>query len=662
MKNVNENINNNMYEQEASCHCHEHEHHHEHDHGHEHHHGGEENNKGLIIKMITSAVFLAAALVVEHVTDGGTWAALPLYIIAYIIISIDVLRGAIANIKEGEVFGEEFLMAIASIGAFAIGEYAEACAVMLFYNLGEFLQDLAVDKSRDSITDLMDIRPDTANLLGIDGMETIVDPAVVHIGDIIVIKPGEKVPLDAIVTEGESLIDTSALTGESVPRTVRAGSAIISGCINTTGLIKARVTKEYSESTATKILELVENAADRKSRSENFINAFARIYTPIVCVLAVLVAFIPPLILKQPVTDWVYKALNFLVISCPCALVISVPLTFFIGIGTASHAGILVKGSNYLEALAKLETVVFDKTGTLTQGVFEVVSITPEGVSRQELLSYAALAEAQISHPIAKSIVKAFDKECGKNVDVFRITKLEQVPGKGVIAQINDKEVVVGNADLLESRGYTVKKPEEIGTVTYVAIDNKYEGSILISDKIKDDSPEAITGLKEAGVKKNVMLTGDNEDTAKAVSMQLGLDEYHANLLPADKVAALESILQNKETSQSTVAFVGDGVNDAPVLARADVGIAMGGLGSDAAIEAADVVIMDDKPSKIATGVKIASKTLKIAKQNVFLAIFIKVIIMVLSILGLVPMWAAVFADVGVALLCILNSTRNSKF
>ncbi|MDO4939535.1 MAG: heavy metal translocating P-type ATPase [Lachnospiraceae bacterium] len=633
--------------------------HHEHGHGcgHDHSCGDEaRERKNIIIRLILAAVVFIAALIVEH-TAGHT-IAIPVYIASYLTVGFGVLKEAFESIREGDVFGEEFLMAIASLGALIIGQYAEAVAVMWLYCLGEFLQDLAVDKSRESIGELMDLRPDYANLIKEDGTEEKVDPDTVRVKDVIVIKPGEKVPLDGTVAEGESMLDTSSLTGEAVPRSVRPGDDVLSGCINTTGLIKVEVTKEFGESTASRILELVENAGERKSKSENFISKFAHVYTPIVCVLALVLAIVPSLITGNWI-QWIERALTFLVVSCPCALVISVPLSFFAGIGCASKEGILVKGSNYLEALADTGIAVFDKTGTLTEGIFEVRNIAVDekaAVTGEEMLELAAYAESNSSHPIAVSIVNAY----GKDIDKQKVKEVMEMAGTGVTATVKGRHVYAGNAGGLEEVGMAFSKCEEVGTVVYVAVDGKYAGYILISDRIKEDAAEAISGLKACGIRKTVMLTGDNTVVADAVGGELGIDEVHAGLLPEDKVSEVERLLGEKSEKEKLL-FAGDGVNDAPVLARADIGVAMGAFGSDAAIEAADVVIMDDKQSRLITAVKLSKRTVSIAKQNIIFAIAVKVIVLILSACGYATMWAAVFADVGVALLCILSSLRNMK-
>jgi len=575
-----------------------------------------------------------------------------LFLIAYLIIGIDILEKAVRNITRGQVFDENFLMAIATIGAFCLGEYAEGVAVMLFYQVGELFQSYAVSKSRRSIADLMDIRPDYANVMR-DGSLVQVDPEEVQVGNIIIVKPGERIPLDGIIEEGSSSLDTAALTGESVPREVGAGENVISGCINQTGRLTIRVSKEFGESTVAKILELVENASDKKSKSENFITRFARYYTPLVVIAAAILAILPPLITGQSFNIWIQRALTFLVISCPCALVISVPLSFFGGIGGASKSGVLVKGSNYLEALANTEIVVFDKTGTLTKGNFVVSEIYSKQMSKQELIRLAAYAEDYSSHPIAISIKKAF----GKNVDNSQIKDTTEVAGQGVRAVINGKIILAGNTRLMNTNHITYDDNTSAGTVVHLAVDGEYAGYIRIEDEIKPDSRQAILDLKAAGIKQTVMLTGDSDAVGKKVAAALNLDKAYTELLPADKVEQLEKLMHQK-SQKGMLAFVGDGINDAPVLARADIGIAMGGLGSDAAIEAADVVIMTDEPSKIATVMKISKKTLRIVRQNIIFALGVKGIVLILGALGFATMWAAVFADVGVSVIAIINAMR----
>ena len=601
-------------------------------------------------RIIIGAAVLATAVLLSL---NNEWLQIALFIISYIIVGGDVVKRAVKNIFKGQVFDENFLMSIATIGAFFIGEYPEGVAVMLFYQVGELFQSYAVGKSRKSIASLMDIRPDYANVKKGDELVKV-DPDEVQIGDIIVIKAGEKIPLDGKVIEGSSMIDTSALTGESVPREVEVGSDILSGCININGVITAEVTKEFGESTVSKILDLVENASSKKSNSEQFITKFARYYTPVVVIIAVFLAIIPPLVIDGATfSDWIYRALAFLVVSCPCALVISIPLSFFGGIGGASKKGVLVKGSNYLEALAETEIVVFDKTGTLTKGVFNVQEIHPEGVSKEELLELTAHAESYSNHPISLSLKRAYSKE----IDNGRISDVEEISGHGVIATVDGKKVMVGNIKLMKMMDIPYFKGELIGTIVHVAVNNKYIGYIVIADEVKEDSAQAIKELKAANIKQTVMLTGDNKSIGSKVAKELDLDKVYAELLPADKVEKLEELFSQK-SKKGKLAFVGDGINDAPVLARADIGIAMGGLGSDAAIEAADVVIMTDEPSKIATTMKISKKTLKIAHQNIVFAIGIKIIVLILSAFGITTMWAAIFADVGVTIIAVLNAFR----
>lgn len=601
-------------------------------------------------RIIIGAAVLATAVLLNL---NNEWLEIALFIISYIIVGGDVVKRAVKNIFKGQVFDENFLMSIATIGAFFIGEYPEGVAVMLFYQVGELFQSYAVGKSRKSIASLMDIRPDYANVKKGDELVKV-DPDEVQIGDIIVIKAGEKIPLDGKVIEGSSMIDTSALTGESVPREVEVGSDILSGCININGVITAEVTKEFGESTVSKILDLVENASSKKSNSEQFITKFARYYTPVVVIIAVFLAIIPPLVIDGATfSDWIYRALAFLVVSCPCALVISIPLSFFGGIGGASKKGILVKGSNYLEALAETEIVVFDKTGTLTKGVFNVQEIHPEGVSKEELLELTAYVESYSNHPISLSLKRAYSKE----IDNGRISDVEEISGHGVIATVDGKKVMAGNIKLMKMMDIPYFKGELIGTVVHVAVNNKYIGYIVIADEVKEDSAQAIKELKAANIKQTVMLTGDNKSVGSKVAKELGLDKVYAELLPADKVEKLEELFSQK-SKKGKLAFVGDGINDAPVLARADIGIAMGGLGSDAAIEAADIVIMTDEPSKIAIAMKISKKTLKIAHQNIVFAIGIKIIVLILSAFGITTMWAAIFADVGVTIIAVLNAFR----
>ncbi|MBU5454455.1 heavy metal translocating P-type ATPase [Caproiciproducens sp. MSJ-32] len=606
--------------------------------------------KKRLRKIIIAAILYIFAAVINL---NNEWLNFALYLITYIIVGGDVLKKAFKNIGKAKVFDESFLMGLATIGAFLIGEYPEGVAVMLFYQIGEYFQSYAVNKSRKSIADLMDIRPDYANVKR--GEELIkVDPDEVEVGDIIVIKAGERVPLDGKVIDGNSMVDTSALTGESVPREIGVGSEILSGCININGVITVEVTKEYDESTVSKILDLVENASSKKSNSEKFITKFAKYYTPIVVIVAVLLAFLPALLIKDAsFSDWLYRALSFLVVSCPCALVISIPLTFFGGIGGASKRGVLVKGSNYLEALAETEIVVFDKTGTLTKGVFNVQEIHSEGISKDELLELTVHAESYSNHPISQSLKRAYAKEIDNSI----ISDIEEIPGHGVTALVNGKRVAAGNIKLMKKMNIPYYEGEVIGTVVHVAVDDKYAGYIVISDEIKEDSVKAIKELKASNIKETIMLTGDSKSVAVKVAKDLGLDKVYSELLPGDKVDKLEELF-SKKSEKGKLAFVGDGINDAPVLARADIGIAMGALGSDAAIEAADIVIMTDEPSKIATAIRISKKTKNIAYQNIAFAIGIKVLVLILSAFGLTTMWAAIFADVGVTILAILNSFR----
>lgn len=625
----------------------------------------EKENKIRFARIILSAALLGVAVLVEKKCDLSVWQLLLVYLIPYLIAGYDTLLEAGEKIIKGDFFDEDFLMSIATIGALCIGflpgaetQFPEAVFVMLFFQVGELFEDIAEGRSRKSISALMDIRPDTANVER-DGKVLTVNPEEVKVGETIVVKPGEKVPMDGVVLEGTSSLNTVALTGESVPRSISKDDDIISGCVNLTGVIRAKVTKAFGESTASKILDLVENASENKSKSESFISRFAKIYTPVVVIAALVLAFIPPVLSGDfggTFATWLYRALTFLIVSCPCALVISVPLSFFGGIGGASSKGILIKGSNYLEALVKVGTVVFDKTGTLTEGVFDVTAVHPETIDEKELLHLAAHVERYSSHPIAISLKNAYPDEA----DGCSVENVEEIAGHGVRAVVNGKTVCVGNTKMMDAVGAKWKPCEKNGTIVHVSVDGTYIGHIVVSDRIKADSADAIKALKAEGVTKTVMLTGDKREVSEYVASAIGLDEFHAELLPADKVSELEKLLDNKPSGK-TLAFVGDGINDAPVLARADLGIAMGGLGSDAAIEAADVVLMDDKPSKIALGVKIARKTLRLARENTFFAIFIKLLVLVLAVLGIATMWMAVFADVGVTVLAVLNAMRALK-
>lgn len=606
--------------------------------------------KKKLYKIIISAILFIIALVIPF---QNIWINRVIYLISYIIVGFEILKKALRNIKRGKVFDENFLMSVATIGAFAIQEFPEAVAVMLFYQIGELFQEYAVDKSRKSISNLMNLRPDYANVLRNEKEEKI-DPEEVKINEIIIVKPGEKVPLDGLITEGNSFIDTMGLTGEPKPKRVSIGDEILSGCINLEGILKIEVKKEYDESTVSKILELVENASSKKSKSEKFITKFAKYYTPIVVIIAVFLAIMPPLIIGSVTfSDWLYRALSFLVVSCPCALVISIPLSFFGGIGGASKNGILIKGSNYLEALANLETVVFDKTGTLTEGVFKVQKIKSIGISDEELLEIAAYAEWYSNHPIAKSIKQAYNK----NVEEVKIKNVKEITGKGIQANIDGKEVLIGNNKLMQEYNVSFEKSKEVGTILYIAIDNVFSGTVLISDKVKDDSVKCIELIKTNGIKQTIMLTGDKKEIADNISKELKIDTVHSELLPDQKVKKMEELLKNKKQNKK-IAFVGDGINDAPVLALADIGIAMGGLGSDSAIEAADIVIMTDEPSKISTAIRISKKTMKIVRENIIFAITVKILVLILSAMGVATMWEAVFADVGVAIIAILNSLR----
>ena len=615
--------------------------------------------KSLQQILIALALVILLKLLLSVLPALPTPVELLLYLIPYLVVGKDVLRKAIKGVKNRQPFDECFLMAVATVGAFALGDYVEGCAVILFYQIGELFQSVAVGKSRQSISSLMDIRPDYANVEDEDGKLEQVDPDDVEVGTVIVVQPGERVPIDGVIVEGTSALNTAALTGESLPRDVQTGDEVISGCVNMTGLLKVRTTKEFGESTVSKILDLVENSSMKKARAENFITRFARVYTPAVCYGALALAFLPPIVLLlmgQPARfgDWIYRALTFLVISCPCALVISIPLSFFGGIGGASACGILVKGSTYLEELARTGIVVFDKTGTLTQGTFKVTGVHPaDGITDEQLVEAAALAESWSKHPISLSIKAAY----GKEIDSARVTDVEELGGHGVTAKVDGKPVAAGNARLMERLGLSAPAVSETGTVVHVAIDGRYAGYLLIADVVKPHSAEAIRALKAAGVRKTVMLTGDAEPVAKAVSAQLGLDEYHAGLLPGDKVDQIETLIAAKK-SKENLAFVGDGINDAPVLSRADVGIAMGALGSDAAIEAADVVLMDDDPAKIALAMRIARRTLRIVYENIVFALAVKFACLLLGAIGMASMWTAIFADVGVMVIAVLNATR----
>lgn len=610
--------------------------------------------KKVLVRIIAAFVLL---VILSFIPVDG-WIRLALYMIPYLVIGYDILKKAVKGIMNRQVFDENFLMAVATIGAIALGDYKEGVAVMLFYQIGELFQSYAVGKSRRNISELMDIRPDYANVER-DGELVQVDPDEVEIGTVIVVKPGEKIPIDGVIVEGTSNLNTSALTGESLPREAKEGDEVISGCINMTGLLKIRTTKEFGESTVSRILELVENSSSRKSRSENFISRFARIYTPAVCYGAVALALIPPIVrmvfmgLPADFGTWIYRALTFLVISCPCALVISIPLSFFAGIGGASKEGVLVKGSNYLETLSQTRCVVFDKTGTMTQGVFEVSGIYPAALSKEKLVEYAACAESYSGHPISKSLQKAYGKEIDKN----RVTDVKEISGKGVTARVDGRLVAAGNGKFMDQLGIPYTICNEVGTLVYVAVDGKFAGCILISDLLKPHAKEAIAALKNAGVTRTVMLTGDTKRVADAVAAELGIQEVCSELLPADKVSRVEELLAGKRGKEK-LAFVGDGINDAPVLSRADIGIAMGALGSDAAIEAADIVLMDDDPLKIAKAIKISRKCIRIVYENIYFAIDVKAICLLLGALGIADMWAAIFADVGVMVIAVLNAIR----
>ena len=602
------------------------------------------------IKIIIALILFLIAFIIKFPNE---WINNAIYIISYIIVGFDIVKKAVRNIIRGKVFDENFLMAVATIGAFGIGEFPEAVAVMLLYQIGELFQSYAVDKSRKSISSLMDIRPDFANVER-DGKIQKVDPDEVEIGEIIVIKPGEKVPLDGIVIEGDSSLDTKALTGETLPKNVTISDEVLSGCINVHGVIKIKVTKEFGESTVSKILDLVENASSKKSKSENFITKFAQYYTPIVVIIAVILAIIPPIFIQDATfSEWIYRALSFLVVSCPCALVISIPLSFFGGIGGASKMGILIKGSNYLEAISNTETIVFDKTGTLTEGVFEVQKVNAIGISQEELLKLTAYAEDYSNHPIAMSVKKAYNQE----IDKKQIIKIQELSGLGIDAKIGEQDVLVGNEKLMNKYSINFTKSDEIGTILYIAVNGKYAGYILIADKIKKDSALAIKNLKKNNVRQTVMLTGDRKAVGENVAKQLGIDKVYTELLPDGKVEKVEELLKAK-SEKGKLAFVGDGINDAPVLALADIGIAMGGLGSDAAIEAADVVLMTDEPSKIVDAIHLSKRTMRIVRENIVFAISVKVLVLILSALGISTLWEAVFADVGVSIIAIINALR----
>ena len=610
--------------------------------------------KKMLIRIIVAAVLIV--LFSKLPIDG--YVRFGLFMIPYLVIGYDILQKAFKGIRNKQVFDENFLMAVATVGAILLGDYSEGVAVMLFYQIGELFQSYAVGKSRRNISELMDIRPDYANI-EVDGKLEQVDPDEVEIGTVIVVQPGEKVPIDGVIIDGVSILNTSALTGESLPRDAKAGDEVISGCINMTGVLKIRTIREFGESTVSKILELVENSSSRKSKSENCISKFAKYYTPVVCYGALALAFIPPivlLIMGKPAMwgDWIYRALTFLVISCPCALVISIPLSFFAGIGGASNQGVLVKGSNYLETLAQTSYVVFDKTGTMTQGVFEVSGVHHNEISDEKLLEYAALAECSSSHPISKSLQKAY----GKPIDRNRVTDIEEISGNGVTAKVDGISVAAGNAKLMKRLGISYQECHHVGTVIHMAVDGKYEGHILISDILKPHAKEAIAELKKAGIKKTVMLTGDSKRVADQVAKELGIGEVYSELLPADKVSKVEELLHQKSEKEK-LAFVGDGINDAPVLSRADIGIAMGALGSDAAIEAADIVLMDDDPLKISKAIKIARKCIHIVYENIYFAIGIKILCLILGALGIANMWMAIFADVGVMIIAVLNAIRT---
>lgn len=654
-----------MSEHKHNEECCSHEHHNHEDGGHEHHHHHEEGLKKQIIKIAVAALLLIAAVVIEKTCGLSNWQLLLVYLVPYLFIGFDTLKEAAEGLVHGEAFNEHFLMSIATIGALCIGflpgaetQYPEAVFVMLFFQIGELFEGYAEGKSRESIAHLMDIRPDVAHVERNGTVEEI-SPEQVAVGETILVKPGEKVPLDGVVIEGSTSLNTVALTGESIPRNVAEGDEVISGCVNLSGLVKVRTTKAFGESTVSKIIDLVENATESKSKNETFITRFARVYTPVVVFAALALALLPPLFsgdFMGTFATWLYRALMFLVVSCPCALVISVPLTFFGGIGGASRKGILVKGSNYLDVLSKVDTVVFDKTGTLTHGQFAVTAVHPEKCDERHLLHLAAHVEHYSTHPVGAALRDAFPDEA---TDGCKLSEVEEIAGQGIKAMVENWTVCVGNAKMMDAIGAKWHDCEHIGTIIHVAIDGEYAGHIVINDKVKEDSAKAIGDLKSLGVSRTVMLTGDRNEVGKDVAEKLGIDEYHAELLPADKVAYVEELINTKPaTPNAQLAFVGDGINDAPVLARADVGIAMGGLGSDAAIEAADVVLMDDKPSKIALAIRIARRTLRIAKQNVWFAIGVKVFVLLLAAFGIATMWMAVFADVGVTVLAVFNAMR----
>lgn len=617
--------------------------------------------KKVLWRIIISTILVVALTVVFKVVETNIWIQAVLYMIPYAVIGYDILKKAVKGIFKGQIFDENFLMAVATVGAIGLGDFREGVAVMLFYQIGELFQSVAVGKSRKNITELMDIRPDYANI-EVDGKLTQVDPDDVEIGSVIIVNPGEKIPIDGVILSGSTTLDTSALTGESVPRSAKENDEVISGCINLSGEIRVKITKKFGESTVSKILDLVENSSMKKSKSENFITKFAKYYTPAVCIGAVVLAFVPPvvnlIIGSAPAWgNWITRALTFLVISCPCALVISIPLTFFAGIGCASSNGILVKGSNYLEALSDARYIVFDKTGTLTKGVFEVTGIYPAaGFDEDSLLYYAAYAESGSSHPISVSLKKVF----GKDIDREKVKNIHEISGHGVSADVEGKQVFAGNIKLMNKEHIAVEKEHNEGTVVYLSVEGKYAGCIVISDVIKPTAQKAIADLKRNGIKKTVMLTGDSEETAERVATEIGLDEYRAQLLPADKVSEVERLLEEKGEKEK-LAFVGDGINDAPVLSRADIGIAMGALGSDAAIEAADIVLMDDDPAKIPLASKISIRTLRIVKENIVFALLVKAVCLVLGALGIANMWIAIFADVGVMVIAVLNATRALK-